>query len=633
MINRFSQFLVEEERVVYFTFGRMNPPTIGHGKLLDVLARKAGKNPYKVFLSQTQDQAKNPLSHADKVKHARKMFPKHARSIMPNKNVKNVMDIAVELHKQGFKKIVMVVGSDRINEFDALLSKYNGKEARHGFYNFESINIISAGERDPDAEGVEGMSASKQRANAKENDFVAFSHGLPKAMSNKDAKALFNAVRKGMGLKEQKEFKNHVQLEPVSDLREAYVNNRLFETGDEVVMARNGIVGHIKHLGSNYVIVESKGETWRCWLDDVSKVGENKIEFEDAPYTDPGDDGILREAFTKTQQHKLDPNVKLKHQVKHATKQYVDVDVDGDVDKADKMKQAKDFGDVAGVPNLTQYLKKRQDIEKKHTKKGVAFESNELEEASAPSWKRAGPNGEKEIQFPNGRKFKIDKNLDHNERHTGEWKVYEWNKKRREWDWHDTYSPQWHAKDMVMKMAGMKESVQPEWGTPESTAKAKKMTPGQNEGLWDNIRARRAAGKPKLKPGDKNYPKTLKIEDERKKDSPQDPDIKDRPGTQPKAYHAGLSKAQKIARDRQFKKQSKMSDNDPKAYKPAAGDKTTETKPSKHTLKYKKMFGEDNVDVAKKRIEREKEMDKRKHDRMMDRARMRDTQKINKETK
>jgi len=700
MINRFSQFLVEEERVVYFTFGRMNPPTIGHGKLLDVLARKAGRNPYKVFLSQTQDQAKNPLSHSDKVKHARKMFPKHARSIMPNKNVKNVMDIAVELHKQGFKKIVMVVGSDRIREFDVLLSKYNGKEARHGFYNFESINIISAGERDPDAEGVEGMSASKQRSNAKENDFVSFSQGLPKSMSNKDAKALFNAVRKGMGLKEQKEFKNHVQLEPVSELREAYVNNRLFEVGEEVVMANNGIIGNIKHLGSNYVIVESKGETWRCWLDGVAKVGnESNIEYEDAPYTDPGEDGVLREAFTKTQQHKLDPNLKLKHQVKHATKQYVDMDVDGDVDKADKMKQAKDFGDVAGVPNLTKYLKKRQDIEKKHTKKGVAFESVELDEATRVRWKRGKYPGEIEATI-GGKKYKIEKALDHNDRHKGEWKVMVWD--RGDWEWETTEYGKANAKAWIMNKHGIKESVephpedvkaykktldaedqaadynhrgnkarvtraanhlskkiaqhhpgldskgkiairtklqnmkeanQPEWGTPESTAKAKKMTPGQNEGLWDNIRARRAAGKPKLKPGDKNYPKTLKIEDERKKDSPQDPDIKDRPGTQPKAYHAGLSKAQKIARDRQFKKQSKMSGDNPKAYKPAAGDKTTKTKPSKHTLKYKQMFGEDNVDVAKKRIEREKQMDKRKHDRMMDRARMRDVKKVNKETK
>ena len=92
MINKFSQFLVEEEKVVYFTFGRMNPPTIGHGKLLDVLAAKAGRNPHKVFLSQSQDSKKNPLSYSDKIKSVRKMFPKHARNILINKKIKIIVE-------------------------------------------------------------------------------------------------------------------------------------------------------------------------------------------------------------------------------------------------------------------------------------------------------------------------------------------------------------------------------------------------------------------------------------------------------------------------------------------------------------------------------------------------------------
>ena len=170
MINRFSQFLVEEEKTVYFTFGRMNPPTIGHGKLLDVLASKAGRNPYRVFLSLSQDKSKNPLSYKDKVKHVRKMFPKHARSIMSNNKVKTAMDAIVSLNQEGYLKVVMVVGSDRVMEFDTLLNKYNGVKSRHGLYNFKSIKVISAGERDPDADGVEGMSASKMRALAKDND-------------------------------------------------------------------------------------------------------------------------------------------------------------------------------------------------------------------------------------------------------------------------------------------------------------------------------------------------------------------------------------------------------------------------------------------------------------------------------
>ena len=297
MFNSFSQFLVEEEKTVFFTFGRMNPPTIGHGKLLDVLSQKSGSNPYRVFLSQSQDQNKNPLKYQEKIKFARKLFPKHARSIMMNKKVNNPMAAASALYDEGFINLVMVVGSDRLNEFDILLKKYNGKKSTHGFYNFKSIKVISAGERDPDSEGVEGMSASKMRGFAKDNDFVSFSQGLPKAVSNPDAKKMFNTIRKAMGLKEAKQFKNHVQLEPVSELREAYIRDNIFEKGDQVVMTRHGIVGNIQHLGTNYVIVESKGETWRCWIDDISKVDPNQQvnwDVQDIPNDDF--DGVIREA-------------------------------------------------------------------------------------------------------------------------------------------------------------------------------------------------------------------------------------------------------------------------------------------------------------------------------------------------
>ena len=295
MINSFTQYLVEEERAVYFTFGRMNPPTIGHGKLLDKLAAKSGKNPYRVYLSQSQDNKKNPLSYSDKVKHVRKMFPKHARSVMINKKVKTPIDAVTALYDEGFRRIVMVVGSDRVNEFDIILNKYNGQKARHGFYNFESIKVITAGQRDPDAEGAKGASATKQRNAAAENDFTTFGQGLPKTLSNADSRRLYNDVRKGMGLKEAKEFKRHIQLQPVSQLREAYVKDGIFELGDEVVMVKNDVVGKIKHLGANYVIVESKGETWRCWLNDVTKVDpETKINFDVDKVRHDDVDGVER---------------------------------------------------------------------------------------------------------------------------------------------------------------------------------------------------------------------------------------------------------------------------------------------------------------------------------------------------
>jgi len=174
MINSFKNYLVEEEKTVYFTFGRMNPPTIGHEKLLNVLSQKSGRNPYRVYLSSSEDKKKNPLSFTNKIKAARKMFPRHARQIMADKQVRNVMDVATKLYDEGNKRIVMVVGSDRTHEFQVLLNKYNGTKARHGFYNFEKINVVSAGARDPDATGIAGMSASKMRDAADKGDLLSF---------------------------------------------------------------------------------------------------------------------------------------------------------------------------------------------------------------------------------------------------------------------------------------------------------------------------------------------------------------------------------------------------------------------------------------------------------------------------
>ena len=257
----------------------MNPPTIGHEKLLDALSQKSGKNPYKVYLSQSQDANKNPLDYREKVKIARKMFPRHARSIMLDTKIRNVFDIMKRLYDEGYRNVTMVVGSDRLREFNILLNKYNGKRGKHGLYNFQKINVISAGERDPDADGAEGMSASKMRAAAKSGDFSQFAQGLPKSIGNAEAKKIYNSIRSAMGLKEQREFKNHVQLSPVSDLRESYIDGKLYEVGDTVVVKESGEVGTVKMLGSNYVIVESTGTQHRKWLDAVERVDQPRVEY------------------------------------------------------------------------------------------------------------------------------------------------------------------------------------------------------------------------------------------------------------------------------------------------------------------------------------------------------------------
>ena len=275
MINLFSKFLVEEEKQVFFTFGIMNPPTIGHEKLLDKLAQSSRGSSYRVYLSQSQDNKKNPLPYVEKVKIARKMFPRHARSIMLNKKVKTIFEALTTIYNEGFANINMVVGSDRVSEFDILINRYNGKKGKHGFYNFRKINVISAGQRDPDAEGTSGASATKQREAAKSNDFTTFAQGLPKKVSNADAKRIFNSVRKGLGLKEQKEFKNHVQLQPVSDVREAYVSGDLYKEGDQVVVKETTQIATVLQLGTNYIIVEANDMKFRKWLEDVEPLDED----------------------------------------------------------------------------------------------------------------------------------------------------------------------------------------------------------------------------------------------------------------------------------------------------------------------------------------------------------------------
>ena len=276
-IKNFKTYLIEETKEVYFTFGRMNPPTIGHGKVMDTLKSKAKGADYRVYVSQSQDPKKNPLSYSDKIKSLRKMFPAHARQIMVDKKVRTAIEALVALYDAGYRKVNMVVGDDRVREFDILINKYNGKKARHGFYNFENVNVISAGARDPDAEGVEGMSASKMRGFAQENDFQSFAQGLPKNVNTKDARKLFNDVRKGMGLKEERSFKRHVELPTVSETREQFVKGELYELGDTVVIKETDEVGVVSVLGANYVIVEtSDGKKSRKWLDAVELV-EKKL--------------------------------------------------------------------------------------------------------------------------------------------------------------------------------------------------------------------------------------------------------------------------------------------------------------------------------------------------------------------
>src|SRR6056300_672376 len=252
-----------------FTFGRFNPPTTGHEKLLEAVATEAKKNPgapYYVFASHSENPKKDPLPYAKKVAYMKKMFPKHSRNIVVDK-ARNVFEIAVSLHNKGHKAIVMVVGSDRVDEFNSLLNKYNGVEARHGYYGFDNIEVVSAGERDPDAEGVTGMSASKMRAAASANDFDQFKLGLPRGFADGDK--LFKDVRKHMGIRESFNGLNYVMTEE-DVIRDMYVRGEVLTIGDEVTDLYTGVTGKIIRRGTNYLtFAEEDGTTHKKWLYEI----------------------------------------------------------------------------------------------------------------------------------------------------------------------------------------------------------------------------------------------------------------------------------------------------------------------------------------------------------------------------
>ena len=214
-MKTYQRFMTEKRGdTIIFTFGRFNPPTVGHEKLItaveNVAKSKGGK--YLVFPSHTQDTKKNPLTQTQKIKYIKKMFPKHKRNIVASTG-KHALDIAVELYDKGYTNLVMVVGSDRVQDFQSMLDRYNGEEKTHGFYQFDNIEVVSAGERDPDAEGIEGMSASKMRVAAVKGDFESFRLGTPTSLSDADTKSMFNDVRKGLKLKVIKEGKKWKEID------------------------------------------------------------------------------------------------------------------------------------------------------------------------------------------------------------------------------------------------------------------------------------------------------------------------------------------------------------------------------------------------------------------------------------
>ena len=267
---------------IAFAFGRFNPPTIGHEKLINKV-KSLPTNDYKIFLSRSNDPKKNPLSPRDKLNIMKKMFPSHARNIEINQT-NMVLDIATMLYKKGYSDVTMVAGSDRVREFETILKKYNGVSSRHGMYDFDNIRVVSAGERDPDAEGATGMSASKMRAAAAKGDLNNFKKGLPRGV---DADSIMKQVRKGMNLAANYMYLKN--LKPVASLeefeqqqiRDLYIREQIFNIGDKVDYVKEDFEGTVVRKGTNYIVIEdNKNNLHKAWIWDCIPIATTDREAE-----------------------------------------------------------------------------------------------------------------------------------------------------------------------------------------------------------------------------------------------------------------------------------------------------------------------------------------------------------------
>jgi hypothetical protein len=252
-------------------FGRFNPPTTGHEKLLDTVAKSSDDGDYIIVPSRSQDKKKNPLDADTKVSIMRQMYPSHSEKIVNDPANRTIFDVLKKAHMDGYAGVRIIGGGDRVKEFEKLSGDYNGK-----LYAFDNVEVRSAGDRDPDGDDVSGMSASKQRKAAAEGDFASFRKGVPASMNNKQARELYNTLRAAMQIKEGW---NLWEIAPKFDwknLRENYIQEKIYKVGQMVENVNTGLVGRIIRRGTNHLICVTEDKImFKSWIKDVSEAVTN----------------------------------------------------------------------------------------------------------------------------------------------------------------------------------------------------------------------------------------------------------------------------------------------------------------------------------------------------------------------
>ena len=439
------------------TFGRMNPPTVGHEKLVNKLKAEARGETAFVYLSHSQKPTTDPLSYNDKIKYATRAFGR----IVKKSTARTIIEVMKELEGK-YSAVKLVVGSDRVDEFKTLLNKYNGKD-----YNFDKIEVVSAGERDPDAEGASGMSATKMRDAVKNNEFATFRLGLPKKLKSSDLE-IFKKVQQGMGIKES--IEEAIDATPKGRAFTFNIEEKDIEDEELEKIAKTMDDEDMEDLGVDMA-------KFIMDLDDDEEEDKEEVEED-------------RKPLSIMQRRKM----------------------------AMRMKRL--------APRMARFRKMRK--KRMATKDRLIFRARK--KAVQLLRKRvAGKKGEQYASLTPAEKIGVDR--------------------------------------MIMKRRPMVAKL------------AKRLLPKVKKAEMERLKSART----------ESVNESFEMFIER---AAQDPDIADRKGTQPAKYHRGLSPATKAKRDAQFKKQARMSDDNPAAYKPAPGDARAKTKLSKYTKAYKDMYGE-----------------------------------------
>ena len=643
--------LLEAPQTIVFAFGRFNPPTTGHEKLINKVKSVAGNVPYRIYPSFTTNPKKDPLPHALKVAYMRKMFPKHRKNIIADKNARTAIMVAEMLYKEGFKNLVMVAGSDRVKEFSDLLNRYNDAPDKSGkqLFKFDSVQVVSAGERDPDAEGVEGMSASKMRAAAADGDKDSFLTGLPKGF--KDGEKLYRDVRKYMGIREERDMGDMSDFETVRDM---FLTGKIWNAGD--IVEANGVIGEVVRKGTNYLsFVDEDGKVHKAWLHEItideegiSPALRRALDRKPMPqryrvFDSKGEEVTVVQGPMKTKSSIDAFERRVIDKFIYTNPPYTVVDTK--TNKVERMIEEVELDERNYRKEYDNYHSRPEQIARRSsrnqarrimgdkTKIGmdVGHKDNDPMNNSPENLRNEDPS--KNRREPRLRE--IEEDIFDTVPWLGKAKDYlftkthkqglnkvalavatEYAKQKKAGKTpktmqiiHDISKNIRDVSDRMVrdymndlvKQGKLPKELKAEYESQNETMSFKDFVNqiqlneklGKNADMGDYIDDFQKSDSPQFKGKSKEKRKDMAIAaylDKKDKSEgaygyeKQDPDVKDKKGTQPAKYYKGMSKSTKQKRDAHFKAKKKG---------PAPGDADAKTKPSVHTKKFKQMYGED----------------------------------------